>query len=139
MIGSDMVRGKPLVIFDGYCNLCNFWTKFLFAADSKHKLVFAARQSVAAQQLLTRHGNNSTRVDAVLLIEGSVIHSRSTAILRALKLLGGFWRLTYIFVLIPPPLRNLIYELVARNRYRLFGKSSECRTPSRQEREYFLE
>jgi predicted DCC family thiol-disulfide oxidoreductase YuxK len=136
-IASDDER--PVVIFDGYCKFCNFWVNFLLAADTGHKLVFAARQSAAGAQLLSRFSQHAQDLDTVVLVENSVFAVRSTAILHAFRLMGGLWQMIYFLIVVPRPFRDFIYDSIARNRFRWFGKRAHCRMPSLRDRDYFLE
>lgn len=130
---------QPVVLFDGYCNLCNFWANFLLAADSRHRLKFATQQSAIGIQLLRRYGYEPGESGSVALINQGNLYTNSTAVLKILLLLGGVWKLLYILVLIPRPLRDLVYNFIASNRYRWLGKRDHCRIPSALEREQFLD
>lgn len=135
----DPKQAHPVLLFDGHCNLCNFWVNFLLAADSKHRLKFAAQQSTGGKQLLLKHGYDSDVLESVILIDQDGFYTKSAAILKVLRLLGGIWRLLYVFVLIPRPIRDFLYDFIARRRYRWFGKRDQCRIPTAHEQERFLD
>lgn len=135
----DSAPAHPVLLFDGSCNLCNFWVNFLLAADSKHKLKFAAQQSAGGKQLLLQYGCDSDVLESVILIDKGTRYAKSAAILKCLRLLGGIWRLLYVLVIIPRPVRDFLYDFIARHRYRWFGKRDQCRIPSAQEQERFLD
>lgn len=139
MTVPDSVPTHAVLLFDGHCNLCNFWVNFLLIADSRHKLSFAAQQSAAGKQLILLVGNNAIEPESVILIDRGMPFTRSDAVLKTLRLLGGFWRLLYILVIIPRPIRDFVYDFIARRRFRWFGRRDQCRIPSSQERERFLD
>ncbi len=139
MTEPDSSPAHPVLLFDGYCNLCNFWANFLLAADSKHNLKFATQQSSVGQQLLLQHGHDSAVLESVILIDREDIFVKSSAVLQVLRQLGGVWKFFYIMIIVPRPLRDFFYDVVARNRYRWFGKREHCRIPSAPDRERFLD
>lgn len=129
---------ERIILFDGVCNFCNASINFVMDHDPKYRFKFAALQSDFAREKLTKAGLNTNDFDSVVLIEGDKVYTRSTAALRIARLLSGAWPLMYGFVIVPPFIRNAIYDLVARNRYRWFGKSENCRLPSPEERARFV-
>ncbi len=139
MTVPDSVPTHAVLLFDGHCNLCNFWVNFLLIADSQHKLKFAAQQSAAGKQLIFQFDNDSIEPESVILIDRGIPFTKSDAVLKTLRLLGGFWRLLYILVIIPRPIRDFVYDFIARRRFRWFGRRDQCRIPSSQERERFLD
>ena len=126
-------------MFDGHCNFCNFWANFLLGADSKGRLRFATLQSKAGSQLLKESGIESSSFDSVVLVHKNQIDTKSTAVLRVLRLLGGIWIVPYVLIVIPRPIRDLVYDFVAKNRYRWFGRREVCRIPTAEERRRFLD
>lgn len=134
--GAD---GHPVVVFDGVCNLCNATVQFILNRDPAGRFRFAANQSAVGRQLLERLGLDPADVTSVYLIEEGRIWSRSTAVLRILRQLRQPWPLAYGLILIPRPLRDLAYGVVARLRYRLFGRREACRLPRPGERSRFLD
>jgi len=120
----------PIVVFDGVCNLCSRWVGFVFAHDRPGRFRFAAMQSEAGRRLLARHGLDPENPVSLLLVEGGAAYTDSEAIIRVLSAFGGRWRLAEGLRLIPLFVRNPLYRLVARNRYRWFGRRDACVVPS---------
>ena len=120
----------PIVLFDGVCNLCSSAVMFIIRSDPKQRFRFAALQSPAGQALLARHGLPTAALNTFVLIEGERAFTKSTAALRAARLLGYLWPLAFVFILVPRPLRDFCYDLIGRNRYRMFGKRDSCMMPS---------
>lgn len=133
-----MNRGN-IILFDGVCNLCNRAVDFLLRHDRTGSLLFASLQSQHGERLLREAGLPKGDLDSFVFIEDNRVSMRSTAALRVMKALGGFWKLPYIFIVIPAPLRDAIYRWVARNRYRWFGKRETCRIPTDAEKARFLD
>lgn len=129
---------ERVILFDGVCNFCNASVNFVMDHDPKYYFKFAALQSDFAKERLAKAGLNTEAYDSVVLIEGDKIYTRSTAGLRIAKKLSGAWPLLYGFIIVPPFIRNAVYDLIARNRYRWFGKSENCRLPSPEERARFI-
>lgn len=129
---------RYILLFDGVCHFCNGTVNFITDRDPKEKFVFAPLQSELAQQLLKEHQLPVDKMDTLVLIKGEKHWLRSSAALEITKNLKGLWPLLYFFVIIPPFLRNPVYNLVARNRYKWFGKLDACRLPTAAERKRFL-
>ena len=130
----------PIVLFDGHCNLCSGAVNFLLARDPRGVLRFAALQSPAGRRLLAEHGLPiPDEPDTMVLIEGDRVLVRSSAALAATKYLRFPWPLARVGFVVPRLLRDAIYRLVARNRYRWFGKTEQCRIPTPDLRARFLE
>jgi predicted DCC family thiol-disulfide oxidoreductase YuxK len=128
-----------VVLFDGVCNFCNASVNFLLDHDPQHRLRFAALQSQAGQALLHRFKLPTSHFDTLVLVDGPRCYTRSDAALRIAGRLGGWWPLLSAFLLVPPFLRDGAYDLLARNRYRWFGKREACRMPTPDLRARFLE
>lgn len=129
---------ERVILFDGVCNFCNASVNFVMDHDPNFHFKFAALQSDFAKERLAKAGLNTEEYDSVVLLEGDKIYTRSTAGLRIAKKLSGAWPLLYAFIIVPPFIRNAVYDLIARNRYRWFGKSENCRLPSPEERARFI-
>lgn len=129
---------NPVVLFDGICNLCNSSVQFLIRNDKKNHLRFASLQSDFGQEVLHKFNLPQTDFNSFVLLEGEKIYLRSSAALRITNYLGGFWKILQIFWLVPPFLRNAVYNLIAKNRYKWFGKKTECMMPSPELKERFL-
>ena len=129
---------KPILLFDGVCNLCNGSVQFIIERDTKKQFLFASLQSEKGQELLTKFNLPTQDFDSFVFIEGEKIYTKSTAALRVFSRFGGLWSLLKIFLLVPAFLRNLVYSLVAKNRYKWFGKSESCWLPTPDLQSRFL-
>ncbi|MER3443534.1 MAG: thiol-disulfide oxidoreductase DCC [Meiothermus sp.] len=131
---------ETIVLFDGVCNLCNSTVRFIFERDPHGRFRFAAQQSEAGQALLRKHGllERGSLADSVVVLEGGRTYLESEAALHILCRLGGVWRLAYALRIVPKPLRDGVYRLVARHRYRIFGRREQCMVPTPELRRRFL-
>ena len=127
-----------IILFDGVCNFCNSSVNFIIDRDTTNYFKFGALQSDEGQTLLKKHNQSTDSFDTLILIEDDTLYTRSTAALRIAKKLSGLWPLFYVFIIIPKFLRDPIYNLIAKNRYKMFGKKDTCRFPTPQERAKFL-
>lgn len=135
---TDNTHHHPVVLFDGVCNLCNGFVQFAIQQDPKARLRFAALQSEAGQQLLARFGLAGQPLKTVFLIENQRLYRKSSAGLRVLYHFGGAWRLLYALTIVPAPLRDLVYDYIARHRYRWFGQRPTCWMPTPDLKQRFL-
>lgn len=130
---------QNVVLFDGICNLCNAAVRFIIARDHHARFRFAALQSDAARALLASiNGNDSTLPDSIILVENGAVRTRSTAALRIVCRLRFPWPLLYGLIVVPRPLRDWLYDHVARLRYRWFGRQETCMMPDEAIRSRFL-
>ena len=132
-----------IVLYDGLCGLCDGVVQFLLRHDSKDVFRFAPQQSNFAQQILTRHGFDATTIETICLIENygqpsEQVLTKSAATLRIAEGLGGIGNAARIANILPPPLRDAAYDWIARNRFRFFGRRTECRLASPAEQHKFL-
>jgi predicted DCC family thiol-disulfide oxidoreductase YuxK len=130
---------NPVVLFDGVCNLCNGSVQFIIKRDRKKIFRFASLQGKAGQEILQRYNLSRTDFNSFVLLEDGNVYTRSTAVLRMLKRLGGGWKLLYGFIIIPKFMRDGAYNFIARRRYKWFGKKEECWIPTPNLRERFLD
>lgn len=128
---------SPIVFFDGVCGLCNHFIDFLFRKDKHDIFKVSPLQGELAKQLLEPQLVEN-EFKSIILRDAVGIHQGSTAVLRILARLGGIWRVLSWLQLLPEPFRDFFYYLVARNRYRIFGKKESCRIPTPEERVRFL-
>lgn len=137
----DIVNNKEnsILLFDGVCNLCNSAVQFVIKRDKKKKFLYTSLQSKTGQKLLLKYGLNLSDFDSFILIENEKYFTKSTAALKVAKGLGGIWSMLYIFIIIPKFSRNAIYDFIARNRYKWFGKRDECMLPSPEFKDRFLQ
>ncbi|MCS6874917.1 MAG: DCC1-like thiol-disulfide oxidoreductase family protein [Pyrinomonadaceae bacterium] len=127
-----MVLHEKVVFFDDNCNLCNHAVNFIISRDLKKIFKFASLNSEAAKKLLNE--NSIKDIDSIILIENGKTYTYSTAILRIAKNLSGLWKLFYVLVLVPKPMRDFLYKILARYRYKFFGQSCLVLTPEIKER-----
>jgi len=134
----------PIVLYDGVCGLCNRLNQFLLKRDRHDRLRFASLQSSLAESLTLRHGANPNDLDTVYVVVDhnrptEHLLSRSDAIIYVLTQLGGIWKVMGLAKVLPKTLRNIAYNIVARNRYAVFGKLDSCMLPDPKNKEKFLE
>jgi predicted DCC family thiol-disulfide oxidoreductase YuxK len=130
---------RPIVLFDGACNLCNASVLFLIDRDPHARFRFAPLQSETGRRLLEKHRLTSPPVDSVVLIEGDRAWTESDAALRIARHLGGVWGVASLFKIVPRGLRDGLYRWVARHRYAWFGRQESCRLPTPELRARFLD
>lgn len=132
-------EGAAIIVFDGVCALCNGWIDFLLRHDRRGCYRFAAMQTPSGRKLLADHGLDADDSVSFLLLDERGAHTDSDAILRVLSGLGGAWRLIAAGKLVPRFVRDPLYRLLARNRYRWFGRRDVCRIPDAEHRYRFIE
>lgn len=133
-----MSENRPIVLFDGVCNLCNGVVRFLYPRDPHARLRFTNLQSEAGQALLEKFGMPQDDFDSFALIEGDKAFTRSRGALRTLRYLRFPWPLLYGLMLVPPFIRDAVYDWIARNRYGWFGKMDACPVPTPELQARFL-
>lgn len=126
------------MLFDGVCNLCNASVQFVIRHDREGRFRFTALQSAAGQEVLRQHGLSGETFDSFIYLRHGVLYQRSMAALYLLRDLGGVWTLLYAFIIVPRPLRDAVYDLVAKYRYRWFGRRESCMVPTAELRGRFL-
>lgn len=130
----------PVVLFDGACNFCDSTVRFIIDRDPAFNFRFAALQSPSGQRLLQELGLSPADFETIVLVdECARHHTKSTAILRILAGLRWPWPALYGLIALPRPVRDIFYDLFARNRYRWFGRTDSCRVPMPELRKRFLE
>jgi len=132
------------VLYDGVCGLCNRLVQFILKRDRNHRFLFASLQSELAETLLKRHGEDAHDLDTFYVVidhdkPGERVLMRSDAILHVVRTLGGIWSMASVGSVLPKVIRDAMYGLVARNRYRVFGKHESCMLPSPEHRAKFLD
>ncbi len=132
-----MEKPTKVILFDGVCNLCNRFVQFVIERDHKKQFKFASLQSDYGQDFLQKNNLNTTQFDSFILQCGNEYYTESTAGLKVLSQLKNF-KFTRFFLYLPPLLRNLLYRLIAKNRYLLFGKKNACWLPTPELQERFL-
>lgn len=133
-----MTQKEQVILFDGVCNLCNSSVNFVIDRDTQNQFKFASLQSEFGQEKVQRLGKDPGQLNSIVLIEGDRFYRKSTAALRIARRLSGGWPLLFAFVIIPPFLRDMAYDFIAKNRYRWFGKEDTCRIPTPELSHRFL-
>ena len=129
---------ENIILFDGFCNFCNFWMNFIIDRDAKSIFKFASLQSESGAKLTEKYSMKAKDIDSVILIIDDKYFVKSEATLRIAKELTSFWKLFYYLKVIPLPVRDFIYDLIAKNRYAIFGKRDTCRVPTEEEKGRFI-
>ena len=132
MITSNSKISK-IIIFDGICALCNSTVDLLIKLDKNKIFHYTPLQGEFVRSLET-----APDIDSVIFYDEGTLYYKSTAILKILASLGGIWVLANIFYLIPISIRDFIYDLIAKYRYKVFGKREYCRTPKEDELKLFI-
>ena len=143
---AEPASTEAIVFFDGECGLCNSFVDFMLVRDHRARFRFSALQgrTFSAQfgkdqpSMGTSDGPKTQRLASIVFWDGQGTHTKSEAALRVVEGLGGKWLFARPLRLIPRPLRDMVYDLVAANRYRWFGRRDSCRVPSSDEQERFL-
>jgi len=131
-------NGKSIILFDGVCNLCNSSVNFIIKHDKKEHFLFASLQSDAAKEILLQFNSKIIELNSIALIEGGKVYEKSTAALNITKHLSNFYYLLYYFIVIPVFIRDRIYNFIAKNRYKWYGKRESCMIPSLELKNRFL-
>jgi len=130
----------PLILFDGVCNLCNAWVRFVVRHDSTGIFRFAAQQSSIGQTLIQKHFSGSQRLPSVIMIRSDAVYTESTAVLEICAQLALPWSwIALMLRIVPRQLRDVGYRFVVRHRYRWFGRTDMCQVPSVEMRSRFIE
>ncbi|GJM18876.1 MAG: membrane protein [Phycisphaeraceae bacterium] len=133
-----MSETPPTIFFDGVCGMCNRWVDFVIVRDRERVFRYSPLQSDHARATLVPLGIDPGELSSIVLVEGGRAWQRSAAVLRILKRLGGVWSLLGILRVVPGPIRDWVYGLVSKHRYRVFGRSEACRVPTPEERALFV-
>lgn len=126
-----------IILFDGECHFCDRSVQFILKRDRHGYFKFASLQSELGQKLLKKH-QIPTDTDSFVLVTSKQAYVKSTAALKVVRHLTGLWKILYIFILVPRPLRNFVYDVIAKNRYRWFGRKESCDLPTPEMRRRFL-
>ena len=129
---------EPIVLFDGVCNLCNGAVQFIIKRDKEKKFRFTSLQSESGQKILSKYGLPTASFNSFVLIIEDRYFTKSTAALTVLKELGGAFRICYAFIILPKLLRDFVYDLIAKSRYKIFGTNNTCMIPTPDLKQRFL-
>ena len=137
---QNLPKNKKIILFDGVCNLCDSSVQFVIKHDKKDVFRFVSLQSELGQNILKHIGINPSNIDSVVLYEpGIAYYFKSAAAIEIAKNLGGVFHFGTIFKIIPTGIRNQLYNYIAKNRYKWFGKKDNCLVPSIEIKSKFLE
>lgn len=134
-----MNLNKPIILFDGVCNLCNSSVQFIIKRDSKKIFMFSSLQSDAGQDILLQNNLGNLDFSSIILLEDGIIYDKSTAILKITRRLSGIYKMGYLFIIIPKFIRDFVYNKISKNRYKWFGKKDSCMIPTEELKLRFLE
>lgn len=130
---------KKIILFDGVCNLCNGAVLFVIKRDKNDVFRFAPLQSEAGRKLANERKIDTDKVDSIILIEPQLAYyTKSDAALKITRSLSGLWPMMTVFLGLPSGFRDWVYDWVAKNRYRWFGKKEECMIPTPEIKNKFL-
>ena len=132
-------ENNSIILFDGVCNLCNNSVQFIIKRDKKKRFLFTSLQSDAARDILLQFQLKNSEMDSIICIENGKIYQKSNAILKIVKHLNGIWKISYGFIIIPKFIRDYVYIIIAKNRYRWFGKREVCMIPTKELQMRFLD
>lgn len=134
-----IIEHQPILVFDGVCNLCTTSIQKIIKIDKNNKFRFASLQSDAGKEILLHFSGYNSKIDSVFLVYNDKLHSKSSAVIRVFKIVGGIYRFALIFWIIPKPLRDVLYDFIAKNRYKWFGKRDKCMIPNKDLKHKFLD
>ncbi|MDP4601078.1 MAG: DCC1-like thiol-disulfide oxidoreductase family protein [Polaribacter sp.] len=135
----DIPKDKKIILTDGVCNLCNGIVLKIIKYDMRNTFLFANLQSEAGKELTKYLGIDTKKIDAIILYEPGVSYEiKSNAALKIMDDFGGFWKLTFVLRVFPVSFRDVIYDIIAKNRYKWFGKKESCMMPTPEMKAKFL-
>lgn len=136
----NIPKHKKLILFDGVCNLCNTSVQYVIKHDKKDKFMFTALQSEVGKQIIKKFKIDTIKMDSIILFSpDNGIHYKSTAALKIASQLGFPTNVLTVFLVIPTFIRNWVYDFIARNRYKWYGKKDACMIPTPELKRKFLE
>src|SRR4051812_46711507 len=136
---------NPIILYDGVCGFCNRTVQFILKRDAKDHFRFATLQSEFANNVLRKHGLNAEKLESVYLVlhpgqPTEIVQVSSTASITIGRELGWFWRMMgNLLSIVPKPIRDWGYSVIARHRYRIFGKYETCPIPNPRDRHKFID
>ena len=135
----NTIKQKDILLFDGVCNLCNNSINFVIDHDPDGQFKFAALQSEFGKKKLRELNLQADDFDSIVLLSNDQVFVKSTAALKVAKKLTGAWPALYAFIIVPPFIRHAVYNLIAKNRYKIWGKTDQCRVPTPELKQRFIE
>jgi len=127
-----------IILFDGVCNLCNEAVNFVIKRDTGNVFKFTPLQEKQGVLLLKTHAVDTQKLDSIVLIENEKVYVKSSAALRIARKMSNLWPLFFVLLIIPSFIRDGVYDFIAKNRYKWFGKKEQCMIPTPGLREKFL-
>ena len=137
-MNENIQKNHKIILFDGVCNLCNSSINFVIKNDKKDVFRFAALQSEIGQEYISKFNIDPSQTDSIILIDGDKHYIKSSAALTIARYLKSSYPLFYVFMIIPVFIRNWIYDYVAKNRYKWYGKKESCMIPTLELKSKFL-
>lgn len=135
---DSVFHDHPIILFDGICNLCNKVVQFVIRHDHKAKFRFGSLQSAAAQKLIAGIDTGLGHIDSIILVTNGKAYTKSAAAIKIMQMLGGIFKLSSVFMLLPEFFRDGVYDVIARNRYKIFGKRDTCMIPTAELQNRFI-
>jgi len=132
------MKEKGIILFDGVCNMCNASVNFIIDRDKANKFKFASLQSETGKNLLVKFQKDAEKLDSVVLITQGKLYDKSSAALKIASMLPFPYPLSILFRVFPKALRDIVYDYIAKNRYKWFGKKDVCRIPDAETKSRFL-
>lgn len=127
-----------LILFDGVCNLCNSSVNRVIKNDKKNKFKFAALQSEKGFEIQKKYQLDTTKTESMILIENNKVYYKSSAALRTARGMDKLYPLLFVLIIIPAFIRDFVYDFIAKNRYKWFGKKESCMIPTQEMKERFI-
>ena len=127
-----------IILFDGVCNLCNGAVNFVIKRDPRNVFKFTPLQEKQGVLLLKKHAIDAQKLDSIVLIENGNVYIKSSAALRIARKMSNLWPLFFVLLIIPRFIRDGVYDFIAKNRYKWFGKKEQCIIPTPGLKEKFL-
>jgi predicted DCC family thiol-disulfide oxidoreductase YuxK len=135
---NNILKNKTILLFDGYCNLCHSSVQFVLKHEKNNSIYFTSLQSPIGIEILNHYSINPKKIDSLVLIEKNKAYIKSTAALRVSKYLKGLYPMSFGLLIFPAFIRNWIYDYIAKNRYKWFGKMDNCLVPDENLSKRFL-
>lgn len=132
------LNSKGVILFDGVCNFCNSSVNFIIRHDKKDYFRFTPLQSEIGMKISEKYNLDSGNLKSVILVDKGKIYTKTTAALRIAKQLSGAWPVLYVFIIVPPPIRDVVYNIIAKYRYKWWGERDACMIPTPEIRKKFL-
>lgn len=135
---QELRKTKSIILFDGLCNFCDHSVQFVIKRDPDDEFLYASLQSKSGKEFLKNQDSEIQNIDSILLVTNEKIYTKSSAALKIASKLSAHWYLSGIFFILPKPLRDSVYDFIAKRRYQWFGKYDSCKIPTSEQRSKFL-